>query len=287
MLIVVPARHASTRFPAKPLADICGISMVRRTAKIAQTAARELGCAYVVATDHHDITAHCNAHDIPVIMTDSDLASGSDRALAAAQDFKPEADFIINLQGDAPFTPPQHIVSIAGVLRAGANVATPYIRLSWKALDDLRRNKDTTPFSGTTLIIGKNDGDESGLGKDGRPKGETITNKAIWFSKAIIPAIRNEGVLRKASNISPICRHIGLYGYRREALEQFVSWPPSPYETLEGLEQLRFLENGITIDCVEVTAPKIESSGIDSPEDLARAEILIAQHGDPFVDIGA
>ncbi len=265
MLIVVPARHASMRFPAKPLADICGVSMVRRTAQIAQIAAKDLGCDYVVATDHDNIAAHCLAHNIPSVMTDSGLASGSDRTLAAAQIFKPDAELIINLQGDAPFTPPQHIIRIANALKSGSDVATPYVQLSWDALDKLRADKTATPFSGTTLIANED-------------------RQAIWFSKVIIPAIRNEAALRETEKFSPIRRHIGLYGYRRAVLEQFISWPPSRYESLEGLEQLRLLENGITIDCIEVSPPKIQSSGIDSPKDLARAEILIAQHGDPFLD---
>ncbi len=265
MLIVVPARFASTRFPAKPLALIKGISMVRRTAQIAQIAAHALeNCDYVVATDHEEIATHCQEHNIPVIMTPVDLTSGSDRALAAAKLFKTKAKTIINLQGDAPFTPPEHITSIARALAAGADVATPYIRLSWEALDRLRQNKNTTPFSGTTLTI-----DKSG--------------RAIWFSKNIIPAIRKEVILRSESPISPICRHIGLYGYSRTALEQFEAWPESAYEALEGLEQLRFIENGLTIDCVEVLPPKIASSGIDTEEDLRRAEDLIAQYGDPFI----
>jgi len=215
--------------------------------------------------------AHCLAHDIPAIMTAPDLPSGSDRALAAATAMTEQNgkayQFILNLQGDAPFTPPAHVNAVLDSLRqTKADIATPYVRLSWKALDGLRRDKQVTPFSGTTLIA-----DAAG--------------RAIWFSKNIIPAIRKEAELRAASPLSPICRHIGLYGYKLAALEQFVSWPQSHFEALEGLEQLRALENGLTIQTVEVSPPQVATSGIDTPEDLQRAEALIAQYGDPFLDL--
>jgi len=101
-------------------------------------------------------------------------------------------------------------------------------------------------------------------------------SRALWFSKNIIPAIRDEESLRQSSPLSPICRHIGLYAYRKPALEKFVSLPLGHWESLEGLEQLRCLENGIQIGCVAVSPAKIAISGIDTPEDLRRAEALLA-----------
>jgi len=259
-LIVIPARMASKRFPGKPLAQISGISMIRRTAKIATQITE---ADYVIATDHPDIKTHCKDHDLPVAMTDPELASGSDRALAAAKTVRPEADIILNLQSDAPFTDPKHIRAILQRLdRSSADIATPAVQLDWEALDQLREAKKTTPFSGTTVIE-----------KNGR---------AVWFSKAILPAIRKETELRQSAPLSPVLRHIGLYGFRREALERFTSWPPSTYETLEGLEQLRALENGLHIEIVKVAAAQISSPGIDTADDLARAEALIETFGDPF-----
>ena len=259
-LIVIPARMASKRFPGKPLAEIAGISMIRRTARIAET----LGSSdYVIATDHAEIAAHCEAHTLPVVMTKADLPSGSDRALAAAKIFKPDAEIILNLQGDAPFTDPAHIKAVvARLLTDDVDIATPAIQLSWEALDRLREAKRTTPFSGTTVI--------------------EVDGRAIWFSKNIIPAIRKETALREAAPLSPILRHIGLYGFRRAALERFTNLPQSRFETLEGLEQLRALENGLSIAIVKVEPPQISSPGIDTPEDLKRAEALIETYGDPF-----
>lgn len=251
---------ASTRFPGKPLAKIAGISMLRRTAKIAA----DLDDAdYVVATDHDQIREHCELHDIPVVITDADLPSGSDRALAAAKLYGPEAEIILNLQGDAPFTDPAHIRAVIARLQSSsADIATPAIKLDWQALDKLRDHKRTTPFSGTTVI-------------------ET-NGRAVWFSKTIIPAIRNEADLRKTEPHSPVLRHIGLYGFTRQALERFTQLSQSRYEALEGLEQLRALEDGMHIAIVKVDPPYISSPGIDTPADLARAEALIEIYGDPF-----
>ena len=263
-LIIIPARYGSARFPGKPLALINGVSMVRRTADIARQAADSLeNCSYAVATDDERIQDHSQSYSIPVIMTPSGVRTGSDRALAAVNSLSEPIDFVINLQGDAPLTPVQHITAIATALKTGAKVATPYIKLSWEALDIMRSNKVITPFSGTTVAVGPN-------------------GKALWFSKTIIPAIRKELDLREASALSPICRHVGLYGYRLTTLERFVGWPESRYELLEGLEQLRLIENGVPIDCVEVQPPTVATSGIDTPEDIKRVEQLIARHGDPF-----
>ena len=263
-LIVVPARYGSTRFAGKPLAQINGVSMVRRTADVARRAAKTIAnCDYVVATDDDRIAQHSQEYGISAIMTPDNSPTGSDRALSAVRNFAQGTDFIVNLQGDAPFTPVSTVIAVLKALNDGAQVATPYTQLSWDALDELRTHKRQTPFSGTTVLIGQD-------------------NRALMFSKNIIPAIRREAKLREQSSLSPICRHIGLYGYRVDVLERFVSWPESHYERLEGLEQLRFLENGVPIDSVRVESPQIATSGIDTPEDLKRAEALIAVHGDPF-----
>lgn len=253
-LIVIPARYASTRFPGKPLADIGGVPMLLRTANIARTVG-----AFVVATDDARIEDFCTAHDLPVVMTDPDLPSGSDRAKAAADMFAPDADIIVNLQGDAPFTPPAYVQACLDALDRDrqADIATPVVALSWDALDELRAAKRTTPFSGTCAIVG-NDG------------------RARWFSKNIIPAIRKEAAMRGESGLSPVLQHVGLYAYRREALARYVTLPPSPYETLEGLEQLRALENGMIIACARVATHPMSQAGIDTPEDVARAEAKLA-----------
>ena len=106
--------------------------------------------------------------------------------------------------------------------------------------------------------------------------------RAAWFSKAITPAIRDEAARRSASPLSPVYRHLSVYAYRLAALARFEALPPGVYETIEGLERFRFLENGIDVLTVPISPPSHDMSGIDTPADVALAERLIAQIGDPF-----
>lgn len=259
-VIIIPARYGSTRFPGKPLALIGGKSMLNRVVDVAKEVSSKFGdIGIYVATDDERIAEHAAQIGVECIMTDSSCRTGSDRALEAAKKLPEKPDFILNLQGDAPFTPPQAIYAILEHLQNNpdAQVVTPACQLSWVDLTRLRTSKVATPFSGTCVVYGK----------DG---------KAFWFSKNIIPAIRNEPQLRQTMDGSPVYQHLGLYGYRYDILEKFCSLPEGYYEKMEGLEQLRMLENGISIHCVEI---KIEDgeyhSGIDTPEDLKRAEAII------------
>lgn len=281
-LIVIPARYGSTRLPGKPLAQIAGRTMLERVVDTASRAAALAGAGagsgpvaaeVVVATDDDRIASHCSAIGARWVMTSPEAPSGTDRALLAVEALKEreggrEPDFVVNLQGDAPFTPPGHVAAvIEAARRVEADVVTPVERLSWAELDALRAHKQTSPFSGTTCI----------RREDGR---------ALWFSKSILPAIRKEAALRAASGedgASPVWRHVGLYGYRLDALRRFAAWPEGHYEALEGLEQLRFLENGAVIHAVEAPRPALALSGIDTEADLALAEKLIAERGDPHV----
>ena len=260
-LIVIPARWKSTRFPGKPLYAIAGVSMLARTADVARRAGQASGAQIVIATDDQRIADHAKAIGVASVMTDPELPSGTDRARAAMQLVAPDAAFVVNLQGDAPFTPHGHVSALIDNAARG-DVVTPVVQLSWPALDALRVRKQQTPFSGTTCI----------RGADGQ---------ALWFSKTILPAIRSEATLRKGP-LSPVFQHIGLYGYSRAALERIAKLKPSHYEELEGLEQLRFLENGLRVHAVEVKAGDMPMSGIDTPEDAVHAEAMLKLHGDPY-----
>jgi len=267
-LIVIPARYGSTRLTGKPLAMIAGRSLLERVVKIAHVTAHnnpDIQC--VVATDDERIGAHADSIGAKWVMTSPTCATGTDRVCEAMRLFDAQADFVINLQGDAPFTPPDFLKAmINAYTTAPCDLVTPVTQLSWEGLDLLRENKKTTPFSGTTALF------------------DETTGLAHWFSKIILPAMRKEPDLRLASpDLSPVWRHIGLYGYARTMLETFVTLPEGRFETLEGLEQLRVLENGYKIRCVPVDVRGRPSmSGIDSPEDVVRAEELIKRFGDPF-----
>ncbi len=265
-LIVIPARYGSSRFPGKPLADIAGQTMLHRVVQQARAAAAAMeNTAFVVATDDQRIADHCAEIDAPSVTTDAGAPSGSDRALAAADQFAPDCAFILNLQGDAPFTPVNYLTATAQALETGGwDVATPCIQLDWPALKALREAKKQSPSSGTTCVM-------------------TPDGRALWFSKTIIPSIRNEKAMRQASDLSPVYRHVGLYGFARTALERFTSLPASHYEKIEGLEQLRMLEAGMAIKCVIVKAHQVSTAGVDTPEDRDRLEALVARLGDPGV----
>jgi 3-deoxy-manno-octulosonate cytidylyltransferase (CMP-KDO synthetase) len=264
-LIVVPARYGSTRLPGKPLLPIAGRSLLERVVAVARVAAAQAGnCAVVVATDDARIADHAQAIGAQAVMTPESCNSGSSRACAAALAQADKPGLVINLQGDAPFVPPAVVAGLIAVLREGqADVATPVYPLDWARLDALRAHKQAAPFSGTTCL----------RGEDGR---------ALWFSKVIVPALRDEDALRKAGPLSPVWQHLGLYGYRMEALEWFGAAPMGRYEALEGLEQLRFLEAGRAIATLPIDPPSHAMSGIDTPADLALAEATIARLGDPF-----
>ncbi|OIN87404.1 MAG: 3-deoxy-manno-octulosonate cytidylyltransferase [Alphaproteobacteria bacterium CG1_02_46_17] len=253
--IIIPARYGSTRFPGKPLAILKGKTILEHVYDVAN-AASDSKTTIHVATDDDRIATHCTDKDIPFLMTPESCATGTDRAMAAISQMKDKPDFIINLQGDAPLTPPDFVRALIDEAQQNntADIITPVTQLTWAELDQLRDHKKTTPFSGTTATI-----DHSG--------------RALWFSKNIIPAIRKEN---RTLPLSPVYRHIGLYGYKRESLEKYITLPASRYEDLEGLEQLRALENGMTIQTVLVDYKgRLAMTGIDSPEDLSRAEKLL------------
>lgn len=263
--IIIPARYASTRLPGKPLALISGQTMLQRVVNLSRAAAEGLeNVSVVVATDDERISQHCDALGVTSVMTSVNALTGTDRVAEAVRQLKTKPDFVLNMQGDAPLTPPDFLRAMIEAYSASpCDMVTPVTQLTWSQLDSLRHNKLTTPFSGTTAAF-----DEK-------------TGLAFWFSKNIIPAMRKEEELRQKSDKSPVFRHIGLYGYSLDMLERYLTLPESTFERLEGLEQLRVLEHGYAIRCVPVDYKgRASMSGVDSPEDVTRAEALIAKHGE-------
>lgn len=261
-IIIIPARFASTRLPGKPLIKIAGLTMLQRVYEIAFNAAQNLSDTEIlIATDDKRIAAHAKEIKAKCVMTPIDCPTGTDRVLEAVKQLNYTPDFVLNLQGDTPFTPPDFITKLiaAAEQNENAKIITLVTQLSWEKLDKLRAQKKQTPFSGTLVILDKN-------------------NNALWFSKNIIPAIRKEEKLRAENKLSPIYRHIGIYGYRYEMLQKYVELEPTYYEKIEGLEQLRLLENGFKIHAMKVDYQgKPSMSGIDTQEDIKRAEKLIAE----------
>jgi 3-deoxy-manno-octulosonate cytidylyltransferase (CMP-KDO synthetase) len=171
--IIIPARYGSTRFPGKPLVAIGGVSMLARVTEIARSAAEKFrNITVAVATEDERIAGHCAEIGVDCVMTSDVCRTGSDRVLEASQQLGGDFDFVVGLQGDAPFTPveaPQKLIETF-IGDPTCEVVTPVVRLRWSELDALREAKKTTPFSGTTCVTDK-------------------TGRALWFSKMILPAM--------------------------------------------------------------------------------------------------
>lgn len=264
-LIVIPARYGSTRLPGKPLVMIAGKTMLQRVYELAKNATADMDQVDVlVATDDTRILDHASEIGANAVMTPENCPTGTDRVYQAVKAAGLSPDVALNLQGDAPLTPPHFVRQMLDAFTGDdiPDVATPAYQMTWDQLDELRISKQSTPFSGTCAIQG--------------PDGY-----ALWFSKNIIPAIRWEDKIRQDQNLSPVIKHIGLYAYHYPALEKYVALPQSPYEKLEGLEQLRLLENGMRIKLV-IIDPKGSPihGGVDSPEDVITSEKIILNHKD-------
>ena len=242
-LIVIPARMASQRLPGKPLADIAGQPMIVHVMR--RAAAARVG-RVVVATDSEVVAAAVEKADGFAVMTRADHASGSDRifeALAAA-DPDHRAGIIVNVQGDLPALHPPDIRA------ALAPLDDPAVDIATLAAEIVRPEERDNP--NVVKIVGS-------------PVG-TGRLRALYFTRATAP-----------SGDGPLYHHIGLYAYRRAALERFVALPPSPLERREKLEQLRALEAGMRIDVAIVKSVPL---GVDTPDDLERARELLAHGGD-------
>ena len=265
ILIVIPARYQSTRLPGKPLCNIAGVPMIKRVAKIAEFVSNKFeNCSYVVATDDDRIISFCNQEQINVSMTSESCKSGTERCFDMVNRAVEKPDLIINLQGDNPLCPPWFIIKLIEEWKKDdlGQVFTPFVQLSWAELDSLRETKLLTPYSGTTCQIDK-------LGY------------ALTFSKLNLPAIRKEKEFRLKHTNSPVRRHIGLYAYTYKALKQYFELEPGEYEEPEGLEQMRFIENRIPIKLVKVNYRERKGmSGIDSPQDINRAEMILKECGE-------
>lgn len=229
---------AATRLPGKPLLDIAGLPMVVQVLRRAQAA--EIG-RVAVATDAPEIAAAVTAHGGEVVMTRADHPSGSDRIFEALQTLDPDRkiETVINLQGDFPSIRPEQIGAVLGPL------ADPAVDIATLAAEIHTEEEATNP--NVVKVIG------SPLAAD--------RLRALYFTRATAPW--GDG---------PRYHHIGLYGYRRAALERFVALPPSPLELREKLEQLRALEAGMRIDVGIVdTVPR----GVDTPADLETARRVL------------
>jgi 3-deoxy-manno-octulosonate cytidylyltransferase (CMP-KDO synthetase) len=237
ILGIIPARFASSRFPGKPLIEILGKSMLQRVYEQAKRS--DSLSEVIVATDDSRIKTHAENFGAKVIMTKEDHPSGTDRCFEVLQKACEKYDYVINIQGDEPFIDPCQIDLLASVCDKNTELSTLMIKCnSHEVLFDKGEVK---------ITLNKN-------------------KEALYFSRMVIPYIKNipETEWHKHFNYY---RHVGMYAYRSDVLEKITKLDPSSLEKAESLEQLRWLENGFKIKCVETS---FDSHCIDTPEDVEK-----------------
>ncbi|MBS3981206.1 MAG: 3-deoxy-manno-octulosonate cytidylyltransferase [Rhodobacteraceae bacterium] len=256
-LIAIPARHASTRYPGKPLVNLTGPDGTKTLIRRSWEAAMAVRGAdrVVVATDDDRIADHASAFGADVVMTSQDARNGTERCAEVAARL-PGFDIIVNLQGDAPLTPPWFVEDLITGLQAdaGAQIATPVLRCDGQALASLLADRKAGRVGGTTAVF------------DTRCHG-------LYFSKEVIPFTSTPYAPEAPT---PVFHHVGVYAYRPAALAAYPSWPLGTLEQLEGLEQLRFLENGHAVLCVQVEARGRQFWELNNPSDVAIIERMLA-----------
>ena len=254
---MIPARHASTRYPGKPLAALRQRDgSTRKLIEMTWRAALEVGGvdAVHVVTDDDRIRAAAEGFGASVLMTSPEAENGTARCAEALRDV--QADLVVNLQGDAPLTPPWFVEALIARMAedAEAAVATPVLRCDRRTYAMFVEDRRAGRVGGTTAVFDRR-------------------GRALYFSKEVIPYVAPD----ETPDPVPVFHHVGVYAYRPAALAAYAGWPMGPLERREGLEQLRFLENGAPVACVEVEARGRTFWELNNPEDVARIEAVLAE----------
>ena len=251
--IIIPARYASTRYPGKPLVALRGASgkprsLIERSVMAARAASDGTIPIYV-ATDDTRIADEATRIGADVIMT-----LGGVQAIATMA-----AEIIVNLQGDAPLTPPHFVTALIEAMRAdpALQMATPNLRCDSETVENLLADRVAGRVGATTVVSNR-------------------AGDALYFSKEVIPFTNGKGIVE---GVVPVFHHVGVYAYRRKALQSYSDWEPGPLEALEGLEQLRFLENAHPIRLVEVFSPGSVFWELNNPSDVSLIEGYLARMG--------
>ena len=260
VLIAIPARFASTRYPGKPLVSLRGPdgdkTLIRRSWEAAM-GVRGVD-RVVVATDDGRIADHAAGFGAQVVMTSPDAQNGTERCAEVAA-MLPGFDVVVNLQGDAPLTPAWFVEDLVAGLVADplADIATPVLRCDGRALNGFLADRRAGRVGGTSAVFGAG-------------------GRGIYFSKEVIPYT---GQSFAGDAPTPVFHHVGVYAYRPAALMAYPHWPMGPLETLEGLEQLRFVEQGRPVLCVEVQARGRQFWELNNPSDVPVIEAMLAAMG--------
>lgn len=260
-VILIPARYQSSRYPGKPLVELKGAGGVTKPLiqRSVEAARRVRGVSGVfVTTDDERIANACCGFGVGVIMTSPECRNGTERCAEALASLH-EPDLVINFQGDALLTPPSFVEALIRRMEndPDTQVATPAMRLRSGEVRALMAEEAAGRVGGTTVVT-----DNSG--------------RALYFSKRLIPYLPPWAV---EAETSPVRLHVGVYAYRPAALDLYRESPLSELETLEGLEQLRFLAGGVPLAVVEVDTPPFALRELNNPEDVAPIERALAEAG--------
>ena len=261
IVILIPARYQSTRYPGKPLVPLRGAKgkpkpLIERSVEAAR---RVRGVSGIfVTTDDERIATACAHFGVGVIMTSAECRNGTERCAEALASLH-SPDLIVNFQGDALLTPPSFVEALISAMEAdpGTLVATPAVQLRSSEARALVLEEAAGRIGGTSVVT-----DAHG--------------HALYFSKRLIPHLPAAAL---DAEMSPVRLHVGAYAYRPEALERYVAEPPSELESLEGLEQLRFLVAGMPVAVVDVEPPPFALRELNNPEDVAPIEQALGEAG--------
>ncbi|MEN8888914.1 MAG: 3-deoxy-manno-octulosonate cytidylyltransferase [Celeribacter marinus] len=257
-LLVIPARYASSRYPGKPLVELAGKggekkSLIQRSWEAAQSV-KGID-RVVVATDDSRIRDAAEAFGAEVVMTSSTCVNGTERCAEAHAALGDAYDVVINLQGDAPLTPHWFVETLVDDIKSdeGASMTTPVLQCDGRSLNGFLEDRKAGRVGGTTAVF-------------------DVDKYALYFSKEVIPYTNADYANDEPT---PVFHHVGVYAYKAEALRNYLSWPEGPLERLEGLEQLRFIENGHRIKCVKVQSRGRQFWELNNPSDVERVESML------------
>ena len=258
-VIIIPARYGSTRYPGKPLVPLRTRKGKKSLIQLSWEAANKVsGISEIyVATDDKRIEEHAVAFGAKVIRTSSKCKNGTERCAEAVSNARLKAEIIVNFQGDAPLTPSWFVEEIIAGLKAdkSTDMATPVLRLDRKSYNLFFEDRKSDRVGGTTVVFDKD-------------------MYALYFSKELIPFFEISKI--EQDKPIPCYHHVGVYAYRKNILREYLSWPESNLEKLEGLEQLRFLSENKKVKCVEVSSRGNVFWELNNPEDVQRIEKVIS-----------
>ena len=255
--VFIPARYASTRYPGKPLVELTGATGLKKTliqrAWEAAKAVSGVDRVYVL-TDDDRIAGAAKGFGADVLMTSSNARNGSERCAEGLAQLDTDPDVIINLQGDAPLTPAWFVEALIGAMDGTTQMATPVVKCDAETLTNFVTDRREGRVGGTTAVM-------------------RADQTALYFSKEVLPYV---GDLSKPPEV---WHHVGVYAYTPDALRAYAGWPEGPLERAEGLEQLRFLENGTPITCVPVEGRGRVFWELNNPVDVDRIETVLKREG--------